>query len=268
MLGKKWVNEAFQGEGLLFGVIHLLPLPGSPRGELAFDCVVERALNEAKVYQEHGFDGLILENHGDAPFQKDRVEPQITAMMAVATHEVRQASGLPVGINILRNASVEALGAAVAAQASFIRVNVLTGVTATDQGLIEGTGKELLRVRAQLRADIAICADIDVKYGVPLYDPGIEDLACSTFSRGGADALIVSGKATGAGADLEEVRRVKAAVPEAVVLVGSGVTPETVAQTLEVADGAIIGSCCKVGGYVENPLDEGRIAALMQAAGR
>ncbi len=55
--------------------------------------------------------------------------------------------------------------------APFIRVNVLSGVMATDQGLIEGCAHELLRYRRELGSDVKIMADVLVKHARPLGSP-------------------------------------------------------------------------------------------------
>ena len=266
MSENNWILRTFGRTGAVVGVIHLPPLPGSPLSSRTFEDVAALALKEAAQYSDCGFDGVIIENHGDAPFEKDSVGPSTTAMMAVISSRMAQEVSIPIGINILRNASLDSLAAASASGAAFIRVNVLCGVTATDQGLIEGRGAELLRERRNLGSAVAICADIDVKYGVPLYHAAIGDLARSTFERGGADALIVSGKATGAPANLEEVAEVKAAVPTAAVLVGSGVTAKTVRATLQTADGVIVGSCCRANNRIDGPLAQGAMHDLIAAA--
>lgn len=266
MSENSWVVRTFGRPRALIGVIHLQALPGTPLSTKLFPELLTNALVEAGLYSAAGFDGVIIENHGDAPFEKDSADPSITAMMAVLADRIIQSACLPVGINILRNASIEALAAASASGASFIRVNVLSGVTATDQGLIEGKGAELLRARRNLQSNVAICADLDVKYGVPLYKASIQDLARSTYERGGADALIVSGKATGAPTNLDEVEQVRSSLPEAPLLIGSGVTPATIHESLTLADGVIIGSYCRQGGKTEGALDPERLAALVAAA--
>ena len=66
---------------------------------------------------------------------------------------------------------------------------------------------------------------------------GLEQAAQDTFHRGLADALILSGRATGKKTDLALVDLVKRAVPEAPVLIGSGITPDTAAEALAVGHG-------------------------------
>ena len=81
----------------MLGVVHLLPLPGSPSyaGE-PLSAIYDRALADARAYAEAGFDGLIVENHGDVPFLKpELLGPETAAVMAVAAERVRREVGLP-----------------------------------------------------------------------------------------------------------------------------------------------------------------------------
>lgn len=109
------------------------------------DEISDRAAKDARTLKEAGFDAVIVENYGDLPFPPTTLPPASVAAMAVVANQVRQAAGMPIGINALRNDALAALGIAVAAGASFIRVNVHTGVSATDQGLLEGRADETLR---------------------------------------------------------------------------------------------------------------------------
>ncbi|MBO9352165.1 MAG: BtpA/SgcQ family protein, partial [Thermomicrobium sp.] len=138
---------------LLVGVVHLLPLPGSPRATRDVARIRERARRDAEAYREGGAHALIVENFGDAPFRKDGVEPHVIALMALVVEEIRESTGLPVGVNVLRNDARAALGIAVATGASFIRVNVHVGAMVTDQGIIEGRADETLRYRALLQSE-------------------------------------------------------------------------------------------------------------------
>ncbi|MEQ8762453.1 MAG: BtpA/SgcQ family protein [Planctomycetota bacterium] len=255
-----------QGAPHLIGVIHLPPLPGSPRAQAAVDEIFERAQADAKALMDGGIRAAILENFGDAPFFPDQTPPHVPALMAAVARALT-GSGLALGINVLRNDARSALAAALAGGASFIRVNVHVGAAVTDQGLIEGRAFETLRYRREIGAEsIAILADVDVKHAAPLVTRPLEGLARETAGRGGADALILSGEGTGRPTDLAQVERVKAAVPDHPVLVGSGVTIESAAKTLQSADGAIVGTCLKHDGDVEAPVDPKRVQRLVEAA--
>jgi hypothetical protein len=252
----------------LIGVIHLAPLPGSVRHSLPIAEICERAVRDADALRQAGFDAGIVENYGDAPFSPGPIPPASVSGMTLAAEAVRKATGLRIGINALRNDSIAALGIACATGASFIRVNIHTGVYATDQGIIEGRAQETLRYRKQLGARVAILADVAVKHARPLGEPDVALAAKDCAYRGLADALVVTGPATGAPADSDEIRRVVAAVPDRRVFVGSGATIESVASLLGVAGGVIVGTGIKKAGKTENPIDPDLARDFARAAGR
>ena len=147
----------------LIGVIHLSALPGSPGSSglhpsQALQIAKVRAVQEALLLARAGFDGIIIENFGDVPFMKDKVAPETVASMAVIVAAVKTAMKTTVrikmGVNILRNDGQSALAVAAVTGADFIRVNVLSGVAATDQGIIEGSAAILMRERVRLRAEM------------------------------------------------------------------------------------------------------------------
>lgn len=247
------------------GVIHLAALPGSPRANQSVDAIIARGVEEAARLEAAGFDALIIENFGDAPFHRDRVEPIVVAAMTRIVTAVRGRVSLPVGCNVLRNDATAALSIAAAAGAAFIRVNVHSGVYATDQGIIEGTAAETLRLRRLLGADVAVFADVHVKHAAPISEPNLARAAEDTAQRGLADALIVTGKATAAPASLDDVRTVRSAAPSVPVLVGSGVSAETLADALAESDGVIVGSALREEGVAGAPLDAARLGAFVKA---
>ncbi|MCP4806462.1 MAG: BtpA/SgcQ family protein [Proteobacteria bacterium] len=254
----------------LTGVLHLPPLPGSPRPGPGFDAILSGALRDAEVLAEGGARGVIVENMGDAPFSKDHVEPHVTAMLAIVAREVRVRFGdqLVVGVNALRNDGLSSLGAVAAAGGAFVRVNVLVGVMVTDQGLIEGKAREVLTYRRQAATEAAIVADVLVKHASPLGPVDLAQIARDTFRRAGASVLVASGSGTGQPTDLAEVRAMRDAVPEATIWVGSGVTGDTARKVGRVADGAIVGTWLHKDGDVRAPLELGRVRRVAEELGQ
>ncbi|NOX58616.1 MAG: BtpA/SgcQ family protein, partial [Planctomycetes bacterium] len=175
----------------LIGMVHLLPLPGSPGSDCEMDQILEHAVRDAKTLRDAGFDAIMIENFGDAPFTRGSIAPETVAAMAIAIREVRKESKLPVGVNCLRNDARSALGIAATVGAGFIRVNVLTGVAATDQGMIEGDAHRTLRDRQLLCPNVKIFADVHVKHAITVNQPDIALAAEETAYRGRADAIIV-----------------------------------------------------------------------------
>jgi membrane complex biogenesis BtpA family protein len=249
----------------LIGVIHLAPLPGSPRWQGNLEKIIARAMSDAKAYAAGGVHAVIVENFGDVPFTKGCVGPETIAAMTAVGRAVRESVSLPIGFNILRNDARAALAVSAACGGSFIRVNVHSGAMLTDQGLIEGCAYETLRYRKTICPQAAIFADVHVKHAVPLGDWALEDAARDTLERGLADALIVSGSGTGIAADRAKVERVRRVCPTAPLLLGSGVTVENVAEYLPLANGFIVGTSLKVRGLLHNPVDPKRVAALARA---
>ncbi len=254
----------------LIGVIHLLALPGDPgyRGG-GFAVAYERARADAETLVRSGIDGLIVENFGSAPFVKgtghDRIPAQQAAALAHVGHACKQL-GVPVGVNCLRNDGITALGIAAACGLDFVRINVHTGAYVTDQGLIEGEAHATLRQRMQLDAThIEIWADILVKHAAPLAPLDPETATRDCLERGQADAVVVTGEATGRPVNLELLERVRSASAGRPVVIGSGLNPSNAALLLPSADAAIVGTWIKHEGLVRNPVDGERVRSLIAA---
>ncbi len=256
---------------VLIGVVHARPLPGSPgyRGE-PVEALYEQAVVEAGRYAAGGFDGLIVENHGDIPFARPgALGPETAAVMAVMTARVREATGLPVGVNVLANAVLPALAVAKAAGAAFVRVNQWANAYVANEGLIEGEAAAAMRYRAWLHArDVRIFADTLVKHGAHAItaDRGLEELT-RDLEWFDADAVIATGQRTGDAARLDELARVRAAT-RLPLLVGSGVTPANVGDILKTADGVIIASALKRDGVWWNEVDPDRVGAFAATVAR
>ena len=258
------LRELFPVRRPIIGMLHAPPLPGSPRWQAPFSAVIERVLADAESLSAGGVDGLMLENYGDVPFFPGPVPPETVAALAVLAAEVRAASALPLGINVLRNDAAAALAIAAATGARFIRVNVHTGAMLTDQGWITGLAADTLRRRAALNVPVAIFADVLVKHATAPAGLTAAEAARDTWERGLADALIVSGAATGAVTAADRLQAVRAAVPAAPLLIGSGLDLEHM-ERLRLADGAIVGSALQRGGRAGEPVERPQVERLMAA---
>jgi len=249
----------------VIGMLHVPALPGAPRNTLGFSGIIDWILTDAQELAAGGIDGLIVENFGDIPFYPRRVQPHTVAFMTALSGEVRRRFDLPLGINVLRNDAESALAIAAAVRASFIRVNIHTGARLTDQGLIQGRAHETLRYRTTLGCDVKIFADANVKHSTPLAACDLSDEVRDIVARGAADAIIVTGTATGRPAAVEELTTAKAAAAGAPVIAGSGVDLTNVAAIFEAADGLIVGTAFKRDNITTNPVERERVRSLMEA---
>ncbi|MFN3166863.1 MAG: BtpA/SgcQ family protein [Phycisphaeraceae bacterium] len=235
------------------GMVHLRPLPGSPRFAGDLSGIIDAALADAEAWQAAGANGLMVENFGDVPFFKSDVPRETIAAMTAVASEIRRAlPGLPLGINVLRNDGESALAIAMATGASYIRVNVLSGSAGTDQGVIEGRAAALMRYRKSLAAEhVKVLADVRVKHAAPLAERPLQDEVEELVKRAGADAVIVSGTGTGKPTDPSHAAEVKRYAGEVPVLIGSGADAESIPQLKPACDGFIIGSAAKPGGKID-----------------
>jgi hypothetical protein len=258
-------------ENAVVGMVHLDPLPGAPNHDAAggLDAVRDAALDDAAALDAGGVDAVVVENFGDAPFYPDDVPKHTVASMTALVDAVAREVSVPVGVNVLRNDAEAALSVAAATDASFVRVNVHVGARVTDQGVVTGRAHETMRLRDRLDADVAVFADVGVKHSVPLGpETPLKTAVDEVVGRGLADGVVVSGPGTGAPTDDSDLYTVARAAREAGVpaLVGSGVTAETVAETLDRADGVVVGTALKEGGETTAPVSESRVRAVVEAA--
>lgn len=255
----------------LIGVIHLPALagtPGAPDSASALARAGLQAVREAKLLAQAGFDGLIIENFGDTPFFKTSVPPETIASLAIIAAAVREAVRIPVGINVLRNDARAALAIAAVAGCDFIRVNVLSGVAATDQGLVEGDAAFLLRERERLGAHgVAILGDVHVKHARSLSSDdvmlGVEEIALRAL----ADGVIITGHTTGRPVDLQQLEAAHRVTREHGIplYVGSGATLKNLAELKRFATGVIVGSALRRGGRAGAPLEPKALKAFSKA---
>jgi len=230
-------------------------LPGSPRASRTAGEVARAAAEDARVLADAGYDAVIVENFGDAPFLP-RVGPVTVSAMTVAALRVRDACpDLALGINVLRNDADASLAIAVVVGAAFIRVNVHVGARVTDQGVIQGEAGSTMRQRHALGAPhVSVWADVDVKHSAPLGVRAVAEEARDAVHRGLADAILVTGEGTGRAVDTAKLEDVRRAV-DVPVYVASGVTAGSLAQLARSSDGVIVGSALRRDGKAGGSVD-------------
>ena len=258
----------FNGKALI-GVIHCPAFPGSPRYDgRGIQSIYDACLRDVNAYMEGGMNGLIVENHGDIPFLiPDDIGPETTGFLSVITDRIIREVDCPVGVNVLANAPIPAIAVAAATGASFIRVNQWANAYVANEGFVEGRAGEALRYRASLQANhVKVFADSHVKHGshAIVADRSIGELT-RDLAFFDADGVIATGHRTGNAATLEEIEEVGAA-SSLPLMVGSGVTPDNIAEILSRVDGVIVASSLKRDGDWWNEVQVERVKSLVSAA--
>lgn len=278
--------DIFGQRKALVGMIHVLPLPGTPRGlggggggsdgkgigriGPSIDEITSRAASEAKLLAQAGFDALVIENMHDVPYLRREVGPEIVAAMAIVGQAVRDAVDVPLGVQVLAGANRAALAVALACGAQFIRAEGFVYASVADEGLLDqADAGPLLRFRRMIGADhIKVVADIKKKHNSHAITADV-DLAetARTAEFCGADGVIVTGVATGRATSVDDVRTVRAATSMPLAI-GSGARPDNLRAHFEYADAVIVGSWYKHRGNWMNPPDPARVSELVAAANR
>lgn len=247
-------------------MIHVGALPGTPASRSTVSAIVEQAVGEARLYRDGGVHAIGIENMHDVPYLREHVGPEITAAMTAIALAVRDASGLPCGIQILAGANHEALAVAHAADLQFVRVEGFAFAHVADEGIIESSAASLLRYRRAIGAEaVQVWADVKKKHSAHAItaDVGIgESAAAVEFMR--ADAVIVTGPVTGqhpSDTDIEAVRRY-CHIP---IYLGSGISADNLAHYYPLADGFIVGSDFKKDGRWHESVDPRRVERFMHA---
>jgi membrane complex biogenesis BtpA family protein len=255
---------------LLIGMVHVGALPGTPRAEKPIRDLIDQAIFEAQILANTGFDAIIIENMHDAPYVNGPHGPEITSAMTAIVGAVRAAiaPSIRLGVQILSRGEKEALAVAHATGADFIRCENFVFAHVADEGLLaHAAAGPLLRYRRNIGAtNVLILADIQKKHASHAITA---DLSLADLAHGaeffGADAVIVTGTVTGQPTDPLDVEVARKATRLPIV-VGSGVTPDTVATLFAHADALIVGTAIKHDAHWSNAVDPIRAQQMVDAA--
>src|ERR1700754_4748517 len=205
------MSPLFSRSKFIIGVIHVGALPGTPRSNQPVAELVALAGREARLYREAGVDGVMIENMHDVPYLRGKVGPEIVAAMTAIGIEVKSQSKLPVGIQILAGANIEAMSVAHAANLDFIRAEGYAYAHVADEGLIQASAAKLLNYRKMIGAtNVQVRAAVKKKHAAPAItaDVSLGETA-EPIEFMSADCVIVTGSATAKPPNLAYVREAK-----------------------------------------------------------
>lgn len=258
--------DKFELNKTIIGMIHVDALPGTPEFSGSAKTIIEKAVLEAQMYKSLGIDSLMIENMHDIPYLNRNVGPEITSLMSIILYEIKKATKLFCGIQILAGANKDALAAANSAGADFIRAEGFVFAHVADEGFFNSDAGELLRYRKQISADeVLIFTDIKKKHSSHQITSDIsivETAKAAQFFL--SDGVIITGNVTGEKPSLDEIKSVKEKV-DIPVIAGSGITSENVKSYLEYCDALIIGSYFKKDGKWFNSIDKDRVLKFLKS---
>lgn len=236
---------------LVFGLIHLKPLPGTPLYEEGlFEESLEKAVKDAKALEKGGADGCLVQTVDKIYPSTDDADYARVASMAIITHAVKEVTGpeFKVGAQIMWNCITPSLGVAKAAGATFTRATALIGTTTSAFGIINANPLKVQNYRKLIGAqDIGIIAEIQGYHFGWLGGDMPVDQRARMAMMAGADAVEVMH------ADEDKnngmVTQIKKTNPDIPVILGGKTDLDNVASRLALADGALVGSCFEGGNW-------------------
>ncbi|MEE0201763.1 MAG: BtpA/SgcQ family protein [Muricomes sp.] len=259
----KFMNMLEKNSALI-GMVHCLPLPGTMNYAGSMDAIIEKAVSDAKTLEKAGFDAILTEPTLDLPSGMARGQLQLAAM-SIICKAVSTAVSLPTGVSYLTPDCMDMFSIAKACGAGFVRLTTFVDTMIFPPGVSYPSANRVWEVRRQEgMRDIAVLADIQVKHGTMMYPETRLEESAYFAEKQGADAIIVTGRATGEETPIETIQRVKRTV-KIPVIVGSGVSVDNIQGQMPFADGFIIGSSIKNNGKLEACVDEKLAAALVSA---
>ncbi|CAM5426288.1 hypothetical protein ATER59S_02479 [Aquamicrobium terrae] len=252
------------GHKNIIGMVHLLPLPGTPfyQGETVQQ-ILDAAARDRDVLLEAGFDAISISNEGDRPYATSIPREQI----AIFTHIVsRLTDDLPVpfgcGLLIEPKAS---LAVANAVGADFIRLSF--GTMVGSYGVLTEDPGEILRYRRRIGADgVRLLLNLSPHFSTSLDTRSIEEIVKTNTWLSEPDAIQIHGSGAGVLPTMDEVKRIRQVAGKTPIIVASGVDASSVKEVLAIADGIIVGTSLKQDGNIWNKIDPSRARKFMNLA--
>lgn len=258
-----WLAEILGVNKPAIGMVHLLPLPGAPQHDAkgGMSKIVEAAQRDLAALQTGGIDAVMFCNEHDRPYTL-RADAAVIAAMAFVIGKLRDSLRVPFGVDILWDPRA-ALAVARASGASFVR-EIFSGVYSSDMGYWNTDAGGALRYRRQIGAeDVRVIFNINAEFAAPLAPRPLRDIARSVAFSSVPDGICVSGSMTGEPVSAADLRTVRDAVSGIPVFINTGARRENIAELIQHADGAIVGSSLKVEGKTWNPVDQKRVVDFM-----
>jgi membrane complex biogenesis BtpA family protein len=263
-------RNIFQSAKPIIGVIHLPPLPGFD-GHPGMEALLRHALADLEVLVACKVDGVLVENEHDKPHQVMASPDVIAAMRDITAAVVAASRNIVVGCEILLNDPRASLEVAAHTGASFIRSDYFVDrMSRPGYGEFAIDPVALVNYRNDLAPGVLILADVQVKYATML-EPRPLGESVRLAVHHGADAVVVTGDATGSAPRREHLQEATVAVSagdEAIpVLIGSGLDPTNAVGLLQDCDGAIVGTSMMHNGKIDAQKTTALMSGVRLAAG-
>ena len=187
--------DALGRKKVVIGLVHLLPLPGTPFFELGnTERALDKAVRDATALSQGGTDGCLIQTVDRVYPTGDEADYARVAAVAAITRAVAEATppDFQIGVQIMVNALKASAAVATVCGGSFLRCTALVGATVTPSGIVEANPLDFLTYRARIGGDrLKLIAEVDSMHFHWMGDRPTADVA-RTAARMGADAVEVA----------------------------------------------------------------------------
>ena len=212
--------DLFGGKKPVIAMLHLK--------EDARMSMMERAKAEIDAYMRAGVDAVLVENYFGSASDCEQVLKYLQ----------EEKPDVLYGVNILGDYR-KAFELSAAYGAKFIQIDSVCGHLRPEQE--KRFVRELNELRMQ--TDIVLLGGVRFKYQPVRSGRTVEEDLLLGMER--CDAIVVTGEGTGMATPQEKVRQFRKALGDFPLVVGAGVTLDTVQESFKDGDGAIVGSWFK-----------------------
>lgn len=248
------MTEPRPAKKLLYGVVHVPPLPGTPFYESgSFPRILADVVREAQVMADGGLDGVLLQTVDRVYGVEDVADPARVAAMTLCARGVADLgiAGFEIGVQIMRHAVSASLAVAKVVGAHFVRADAIVGATLSTHGWVQPDPLQIMTYRRAIEAfDVRLIVDVDSMH---YRWAGSGESTGSVARRAmtvGADAVCVAH--ADAERAIEMIADVGRRAPKAPIMLGGFVTHDNAAALLADAHGAFVSGC------LADPGDPGR----------
>jgi len=238
------------GKKLIIGLIHLLPMPGTPNYKDGnMEKMLKKAVQDARTLKANGADGCLIQPGNSIYPCTDDTDYIRVACLAAAISLVRAEVGpdFLIGGMLMVNCTTPSLAACKAAGADFTRVAALARNTESPWGTVIAQPLKVADYRNKIEANnIAMIAEVSsYHHKHSEFDPAaIRQQVRSSLSLG-ANAVEIMDP------DFEHnerlVKLIKEMNPDIPVVLGGGTNVENCKDRLRYADVALVGTCFEGG---------------------
>jgi len=235
-------------KNILIGMIHLPPLL-SIRGFSGMEDAIAKALADLAALQKAGFDAVLVENDNDKPHTEFANSAQVASFTAIAAEVCKKAT-IPVGVQMMLNDWKASFEIAKVVGAAFTRLDVFVDHITCEWCEINPNPAKIMAYKNKIYPQLLLLADIQVKYKT-MVKPRPLTASAKLAIQHGADALVITGAATGVETPIEKLQEVREKYPQFPLIIGAGVGISNAKEQLAVANGAIVGTSIKTRGKID-----------------